>query len=145
MRALAGSSIDDIIDHWRQEYGINKIAEEVLRLKLQDLSRYYEDQHIKSQLQSKLREPILAHKHCRIIVVAHSMGTIIAYDVLQQLQNEPSVFIDHFITIGSPLGLPYVKVKAIENNQSPPKTPEKVKAWVNFADRRDPPTSTVTP
>lgn len=137
-RAWASGSIDDVIDRWRQEYGIDEVAGKVLRLKLRDLSRYYEDPQIKSQLQARLSDQILEHGNRPTIVVAHSMGSIIAYDVLHQLQNNPSIAIDHFITIGSPLGLPYVKAKAIEFNDGPPRTPKNVKAWVNFADRRDP-------
>ena len=137
-RAWASSSIDDVIDRWRQEYGVDEVAEEVLQLKLRDLSRYYEEPQINSRLQARLSDQILEHRNRRIIVVAHSMGSIIAYDVLHQLQNNPTIAIDHFITIGSPLGLPYVKAQAIEANDGPPRTPENVKAWVNFADRRDP-------
>ncbi|HHJ37912.1 MAG: hypothetical protein AXA67_07855 [Methylothermaceae bacteria B42] len=137
-RAWASSSIDDVIDRWRQEYGVDEVAEEVLRLKLRDLSRYYEEPQINSRLQARLSDQILEHRNRRIIVIAHSMGSIIAYDVLHQLQHNPAIAIDHFITIGSPLGLPYVKAKAIEANDGPPRTPENVKAWVNFADRRDP-------
>jgi surfactin synthase thioesterase subunit len=35
------------------------------------------------------------------------MGSIIAYDVLRMLEQRTSG-IDHFVTIGSPLGLPIV-------------------------------------
>lgn len=41
------------------------------------------------------------------IVVSHSMGTVIAYDCLKRVPNCPSV--DHFITLGSPLGIDEVQ------------------------------------
>ena len=50
------------------------------------------------------------------MVVAHLMGSIIAYDALRNLGREPGTQIEvpHFVTIGSPLGLPHVKGKIIE-------------------------------
>lgn len=139
LRAWAGSAIDDVIDKWRQDYGMNELAEKLLRLKLEDLSLYYQRPAIRSALQNRLKERIHAHANRKLIIVAHSMGSIIAYDVLRQLEAEPAIAIDHFITLGSPLGLPYVKAKAIENNrQQVPQTPNSVHHWVNMADRRDP-------
>jgi hypothetical protein len=45
------------------------------------------------------------------------MGSIIAYDVLRIIRREtPPVPVDHFVTIGSPLGLPHVKTKIYEEN-----------------------------
>jgi esterase/lipase superfamily enzyme len=48
------------------------------------------------------------------MLIAHSMGTIISYDVLRDLgQEDPSFKVPHFATIGSPLDLPHVKAKII--------------------------------
>jgi hypothetical protein len=74
--------------------------------------------------------------------LAHSMGSIIAYDVLTFMI--PDVDIHTFATIGSPLGFPVVQGKIAAEWQSkrlvPPKlkTPPGVKIhWYNFADLRD--------
>lgn len=65
------------------------------------------------------------------------MGSIIAYDVLRIIGREtPPVQVDHFVTIGSPLGLPHVKTKIYEENDLV-RTPSVVGRWTNFADRRD--------
>ena len=75
------------------------------------------------------------------MLVAHSMGSIIAYDVLYELKKE--IEIDTFITIGSPLGLPMVISKFFEEHQieydssTKRPTPESVKNWYNFADIDD--------
>ena len=51
------------------------------------------------------------------MLIGHSMGSIIAYDVLRIVGRQtPLVPVDHFITIGSPLGLPHVKTKIYEEN-----------------------------
>ena len=80
------------------------------------------------------------------MLIAHSMGTIIAYDVLRDIgQEDPAFEIAHFVTIGSPLGLPHVKAKIIEERdydgqgRERVRTPSVVSAkWVNYADRKDP-------
>ena len=52
-------------------------------------------------------------------------------------REDPARVIDHFITIGSPLGLPHVKHKIYQENDLV-RTPSVVRRWTNFADRRDP-------
>ncbi|MBI2382003.1 MAG: hypothetical protein HYV16_14715 [Gammaproteobacteria bacterium] len=75
----------------------------------------------------------------QVLLIAHSMGSIIAYDVLTELAKEqPSMKLHALVTIGSPLGLPLVKRHAT-HDKSPARTPSNVEtAWINFADRRDP-------
>lgn len=77
-----------------------------------------------------------------IMLVAHSMGSIIAYDVLRDLGRKPgSTPVEQLVTIGSPLGLPFVKRQiAIERDYDPrPRTPSRVSgSWANFSDRLDP-------
>ncbi len=80
------------------------------------------------------------------MLIAHSMGSIIAYDALTLLgQPDPGFEVDHFVTIGSPLGLPHVKGKIIDefvhrgDVADRVRTPTVVKKkWVNYANRRDP-------
>ena len=75
-------------------------------------------------------------------MVAHSMGTIISYDVLRNLgRTKQGMEVPHFVTIGSPLGLPLVKAKIIQDRKYSPqvRTPSIVtKSWANYADRKDP-------
>ncbi len=67
------------------------------------------------------------------IIVAHSLGTIVAYDVLRSL-DIGSFDIRGLITIGSPLG-----VNTVQRQLHPPmQYPESLKGiWVNIFDRRD--------
>ncbi|ATX79782.1 hypothetical protein Ga0123461_1366 [Mariprofundus aestuarium] len=72
------------------------------------------------------------------MVVSHSMGTIVAYDVLRAIgKKHPQLKVARFVTIGSPLGLPHVKYKIAKENDAV-RTPSVVQQWSNFADRRDP-------
>ncbi len=128
----------DVIDAMKNLFGMDSTADAILKEKLPDLSTYYTDQTKRDELRRRLSKAILDHKDKRIMVVAHSMGSIVAYDVLRTIGREdPTVSISHFVTIGSPLGLPHVKYKIILE-QPLVRTPSIVKKWTNFADRRDP-------
>lgn len=57
---------------------------------------------VRTRLANKLRE----HSSKEILLIAHSMGSIIAYDVLSSAP--PGVQVHTLITIGSPLGMPLI-------------------------------------
>ena len=72
------------------------------------------------------------------MLVAQSMGSIVAYDVLRDLgRTRPAMVIHHLVTIGSPLGMPYV-LNRMRQEDPVVCTPSVVKRWTNQADRRDP-------
>ena len=156
IRRLTGKTLGPGMDWFKRRFGVDRIADSILGAKLKDLDYYYDDLPLKARdgkqkgAQSVLRQELIdalaANKNNEIILIAHSMGTIIAYDVLRILGHKgPKVQVDHFITIGSPLGLPHVKLKIIEERKAEgrPKaaklrTPTLVtKSWMNFADRVD--------
>jgi hypothetical protein len=126
------------LDLAKRYFGFDEIADAVLRAKLDDLATYYQKPTIRTELRGRLRKALDDHDGKRIMVIAHSMGSIIAYDVLRALGREdPSRVVEHFVTIGSPLGLPHVKHKIYQENDLV-RTPSVVRRWTNFADRRDP-------
>lgn len=126
-----------IMDVFRRYFG-KDAGHELLQEKYPDLHDYYANENDRSEIRNRLREILIRKKGSNIILIAHSMGTIIAYDVLCQLAAEDDSFsVDHFITMGSPLGFPLVKYKIHEEFKSIT-TPESVKvSWLNFSDRRD--------
>jgi hypothetical protein len=65
------------------------------------------------------------------IVVAHSLGTIIAYNVLSKRTPRFSA-VPLFVTLGSPLGM-----RTISSRLRPIATPPAVAKWFNARDRRD--------
>ena len=130
--------LGNAVDVFKQTFGVEKVAERVLDKKLSDLSRYYNKPEIRNELRNRLTKAIVNHRGKHLMVVAHSMGSIIAYDVLRILgKQDASLKVDHFITIGSPLGIPHVKLK-IANENASVRTPSCVSKWTNFADRLDP-------
>lgn len=137
--------------------GIDKLTGWVIEKVLKDLDFYYdEDRKILNckkekqlafeVLKDELKTSIIANRDSEIMLIAHSMGTIISYDVLRDIGRMPNntTTIKDFITIGSPLGIPYVKHKITEQrdyNQRKDRvrTPTIItNSWVNFADRKDP-------
>ncbi|MEA9562871.1 MULTISPECIES: S8 family serine peptidase [unclassified Xanthomonas] len=72
------------------------------------------------------------------VVVAHSQGSMIAYDVLRQLEAADCE-VTLLLTVGSPLGLPQVRsmFKRWTGTRKLP-FPACVQQWINVAETRDP-------
>lgn len=129
--------------------GLDKIADKAMQKMFSDLDIYYHGYcpYLSSELakiafRRRLADLLIKHKHQQILLIGHSMGSIISYDTLTQVT--PQVNIDSFISIGSPLGLPIIIKKILqEQNQevtpeSKPITPENIRhRWWNFADLDD--------
>ncbi len=66
------------------------------------------------------------------VIVAHSLGSIIAYRLLRE--SEGGAEVPLFVTLGSPLG-----IHVIKHHLSPPalSVPPSVQAWLNATDERD--------
>jgi hypothetical protein len=143
----------DIIDAYRQRFGSDSVTQWLLGKVLKDLAFYYDPtRQIKNRagqpesarkvLDDELSTALVAEKGNQIMLIAHSMGSIITYNVLRDLgRSGAGITIDRLVTIGSPLGLPYVKGKIKQERSYDPRvrTPTIVTgSWKNFADRRDP-------
>jgi hypothetical protein len=125
----------------------NSLTDFVLRHFVKDLAVYYGDPSedslsIRDEICRQLADILHKHKRKKILLIAHSMGSIIAWDVLTRYV--PEVEIDTFVTIGSPLGIPVVKnhlvadLKASGDASKELRTPENIRgAWKNLADFKD--------
>jgi len=136
---------DDLSIHF------SSVSDLIIRRFFKDLDSYFaqtcinidkNESLVKDVIRKQLAGIIKKHKHKNILLIGHSMGSIIAYDVLNQLV--PDIKIDTFVTIGSPLGLPIIMSKiASEQKQTLIKkaklrTPENiVRNWYNFSDLED--------
>lgn len=97
---------------------------------------------IKNLLRRRVSDVLRKYKNHEIFLVAHSMGSIIAYDVLSLIS--PDLKISTFVTIGSPLGLPVILSKIAKSDEyqpfgyAKPRTPPGIKDhWYNFSDPDD--------
>ena len=66
------------------------------------------------------------------VIVCHSFGTVIAYDVLREPASR-SLTVPLLVTAGSPLGVNEVAAEV----QQPLRVPDAVAEWLNVADARD--------
>ena len=112
IRNLAGKTLGSGADWFKRKFGVDRIADAVLSSKLKDLDYYYQDGRAKAKdgklkgakqvLRQELIDALVANQGHEIMLIAHSMGTIIAYDVLRILGHKgPKVEVKHFVTIGS--------------------------------------------
>lgn len=138
IRAYASDVPGDMITKAREWLGVGPLTDLVLSKKLTDLGKYRSDQVNRDTLRGMVKKAIVDNQNKRITLIAHSMGSIVAYDALRELGHDNvNIHVDNFITIGSPLGLPMV-VTDIHKEWGTLRTPSLVRRWVNFADPRDP-------
>ena len=107
----------------------------ITRLFLHDVRDFLFDADRRARMADTLRRRIAAGGG-PFIVIAHSQGSMIAYDVLRALKREEAD-VRLFVTIGSPLGMDEVQ-DVLKEIGGPLRVPECVARWVNVAERLDP-------
>ena len=118
---------------------IPHLASERLELHLRDLRRYVRDdneiaEHTRQMLKLRLRAAAEAKQP--ILLIAHSMGSVIAYDSLWQMSREKSehVVIDRFLTMGSPLGQNYMQKRIHGHTEvGLQRYPTNIRRWTNLS------------
>ena len=104
-----------------------------------DVTAYLFDAAVRERMRAPLRALLRAERG-EVVLVAHSLGTVVAYDVLHELGAAARV--RRLVTLGSPLGIEEVQDLLRQGagrarNRGlavPPGTGD----WVNLADRLDP-------
>ncbi|HIF9463035.1 TPA: hypothetical protein ACX6SH_003612 [Photobacterium damselae] len=126
------------------EFGVyralNYLSKPLLRYWLTDVYHYFHDPAFALEIEKPLIRLLQQYRHHSITLISHSLGTVIAYNVLQKLaaqRTTQDITIDKWITLGSPLGLASVKAQLKRNIQGSLAVPENVSAWHNYSDKRD--------
>ncbi len=126
------------------EFGVyralNYLSKPLLRYWLTDVYRYFHEPAFALEIEKPLIRLLQQYRHHSITLISHSLGTVIAYNVLQKLaaqRTTQDITIDKWITLGSPLGLASVKAQLKRNLQGSLAVPENVLAWHNYSDKRD--------
>ncbi len=104
---------------------------------LQDVHDFFFDQRRREMMERSLLER-LDSGGGPFVVVAHSQGSLVAYEALRKL--DPAKYdVALFVTLGSPLGLPVIRsmFKPWTKKKKLP-FPACVRQWYNVADRQDP-------
>ena len=118
---------------------IPHVAGERMEVHLRDLLRYLSDDngiaaHARRMLQVPLQAAALAHRP--VLLLAHSMGSVIAYDSLWELSHDAPdrAQVDLLLTMGSPLGQRYMQRRLKGADKSGyGRYPANIRRWKNLA------------
>ncbi|HJE24532.1 MAG TPA: hypothetical protein K8W01_12820 [Methylorubrum populi] len=109
----------------------------IIEHRLDDLWGYYEDIIFREAARDRLRQALAQHEGRPLLLAAHSMGSLIAYDVLRLLERQGNLpVIAHFVSMGAPLGLAEIK-RRLASEHGDLRVPEAVARWSNLGDRED--------
>ena len=125
------------------------ITEFFIHLHLKDLKTYYSMESIpvdgtailtKEAIINRLIKTLNRHKDKKILLVAHSMGSLITHDAF--IERSLKTKIDTYVTIGSPLGQKYVinryETEKKQNLTNKLIVPENILSkWYNLSDLQD--------
>jgi hypothetical protein len=125
------------------------LTELFIHINMRELENYYSPFYInnngikrlaKLAIIERLSETLKKHSGKEILLISHSMGSIISHDTL--IDHLPQLKIDTLISIGSPLGQKYVLKKIVEEQKNNPviklKVPENIQRnWYNLSDLDD--------
>jgi len=119
------------------------IPDERVKSSIRETERYFNNHdniacRIRDFQKTPLRE---AHeKQDKVLLIGHSMGSVIAYDSLWELHHLEGLHdcVDCLLTIGSPLGMNFVQKRLINHgNHHPDPYPGNIRKWVNISARGD--------
>lgn len=110
------------------------ISRAFLEAFITDTAAYLFRKGMRASIRKRLVEQLQLPKDRPVTIVAHSQGSIIAYEVLSAIAAD-QLALDALVTIGSPLG-----VREVQDFLEPDslEIPTVVTRWANFADPLDP-------
>ena len=118
---------------------IPHLADERVELHLRDLMRYVHNRndiamHTREMLKMPLRAAWEAGRP--VLLAAHSMGSVIAYDALWEMSRDvrDKLRIDLLLTMGSPLGQGYLQRRILGHDKpGAERYPDNIRRWVNLS------------
>ena len=125
--------------HWI----IPLIPDERIKASIQDTGRYFSNaDNIACSVRDLQKQPLreAADRGEKVLLIGHSMGSIIAYDSLWELQylEQRGHCVDTLLTIGSPLGMNYVQkhLHGLRDRRSR-SYPGNFRHWINISAHGD--------
>ena len=98
-----------------------------------DVYQYLHDDTVRGAIDDGIAPAI--QPDTETVVVAHSLGTVIAYRLLRQMGERQRWKVPHFITLGSPLAVQAICDRL--RREAPVRCPPCAGAWFNAFDKRD--------
>lgn len=124
-------------------YLISWLPNQVVRNTIRETERYFNnDDGIGEQVRELIKAPLrtMFTEGDRVMLIGHSMGSIIAYDALWELwhkERNPGR-VDLFLTLGSPLGMQFVQQRLVGFRAPPERRfPGNIRRWQNAAAQGD--------
>ncbi len=122
---------------------ISLIPDPAVKSTIDETLRYFENRDgIGSRVRELLKAPLrrMFADGERILLIGHSMGSIIAYDALWELWHEENNRgrVDLFLTLGSPLGMRFVQKRLVGfHEKNARRFPGNIRRWKNVATQGD--------
>ncbi|MEM6817578.1 MAG: hypothetical protein AAF578_02205 [Pseudomonadota bacterium] len=116
---------------------VDSLANEDLRVTLKDVARYVTNRDgIGDQVRADLLDRLRLCSDRPIMLIGHSLGSVIAWDTLWALTHElqdSSITIDRFVTLGSPLGNRVIQ-KGLKGRKATGADayPHNIRRWTNI-------------
>ena len=118
---------------------IPHLADERIELHLRDLMRYTHNLNdIATHTREMIKMPLRAawESGRPVLLAAHSMGSVIAYDALWEMSRDSrdDLRIDLLLTMGSPLGQSYLQRRILGHDRNGrDRYPDNIRCWVNLS------------
>jgi len=119
------------------------IPDERIKSSIRDTELYFKNHgDIACSIRDLQKQPLreAAGNADKVLLIGHSMGSIIAYDSLWELHHLENIehCVDCLLTIGSPLGMNYVQRQLVGlRDEQAPDYPGNIRTWVNISSRGD--------
>lgn len=115
------------------------IENPAMKSTIAETRRYFENHEgvadrVRGLLTAQIRQAFAANE--KILLVGHSLGSVISYDALWSLTHEQHAGcgVDLFLTLGSPLGVRFVQSRLRGHDRSgPDRYPHGINRWTNVA------------
>lgn len=109
---------------------------------IDDFGRYLADPGLRDQVIARFTTVVarLLREGATIEVIAHSWGTVVAYEALRRLDRDsllPTGAVRNFFTVGSALSIPFVRHRLLPEATDGAR-PRLVRRWVNLDAQGDP-------
>lgn len=129
LRGGPGKRFLPLPQSWRKP-----LARAFLESFIKDTAAYFFKPGLRDEIRQRLRDQLQHAAGRNVTIVAHSQGSVVAYEVLSEARLS-AFTLDALITIGSPLG-----IREVQDFLQPSDLwiPKPVARWRNFADPLDP-------